>query len=160
VLVDMADGRPLWSLCRGRGAPGTHSSIMQDEGVTLIVAPADPAEMSPMVADDTDFVIVLAGVSPVLGAEHLSAWASSAVVFATAGKATARLMASSTELARQAGLTIRSAVLVGASPDDESTGTVTDERRFAPWLGPTPSDREDRLKRGDQRATPKTAILR
>ncbi|HTT89869.1 MAG TPA: hypothetical protein VMF65_09975, partial [Acidimicrobiales bacterium] len=161
VLVDMADRRPLWQLVRGRGQPSPHSSIIfQDEGVTLVVAPADPAEMPPMVADDADFVIVLASVSPALGVEQLAAWASTAVVFVTAGKVTDTLMASSTELVRQAGLTIRSAVLVGATPDDDSTGTLTGQTPMATTVGQAPSSADGRLKRADERVAPMTAIVR
>jgi capsular polysaccharide biosynthesis protein len=159
VLVDMAEGRPLWRIVRGRGEPGMQSIIINDQGLTLVVAPADPTETQ-IVADDADFVIVLASVSPALGVEHVSAWASHALVFVTAG-ATGTLMTSSTELARQAGLNLRSAILVGASPDDESTGTVSGQTPpFAPRVAPAPSGPDERLARADERPAPRAAILR
>ena len=110
--------------------------MTEGEEVTLVVAPPDPSQMPAMAADEADYVIVLASVDPARGVEHVLPWASTAMVFVTAGKVTGTLMTSTTEVVRQAGITIRSAVLVGASPDDESTGTVTGETRYARRLGP------------------------
>ena len=125
VVVDMADGRPLSSLFRAKGAPGVPQTVVLGGlWLTLIVAAEDPSQMLGEVLEEDDAVLVLASVSPALGADHVANWASSAIVVVTAGKATGTAMASTTEVLRHAGVTPKSAILVGAGQKDESVGLV------------------------------------
>ena len=55
--------------------------------MTMTVSPDDPAEMPVRpLADDHDAVLLLASLDPAFGAEHISGWATNAVVLVTAGK--------------------------------------------------------------------------
>jgi O-antigen/teichoic acid export membrane protein len=168
VLVDMADGRPLGSLFGVKATPGLAQKVVFDgQLLTLVVAPPDPGEMDEVydVVDEADSVLVLASVSPARGAEHLARWATSAVVVVTAGKATGTLMTSCAEMLHRAGITARSAVLVGAGPEDESVGLVSDEAQLPPQQPQQPGHgpdggNEEWLERASQRATPRAAVLR
>jgi capsular polysaccharide biosynthesis protein len=125
VLVDMADGRPLSSLFRAKGAPGLPQTVVLGGlWLTLIVAAEDPSQMLGEVLEEDDAVLVLASVSPALGADHVANWTSNAIVVVTAGKTTGTAMASTTEVLRHAGVTPRSAIMVGAGQKDESVGLV------------------------------------
>ncbi len=127
VVADMADGRPMASLLGVRGKPGSLiSTYVKGQELILIVAPGDPAVIQEVILEDTDAVIVLASVNASRGAHYLSAWVESAVVVVTGGAVTATYMASSTQLLHDAGVRIRSAILVGSDPDDHSAGTFAE----------------------------------
>ena len=52
------------------------------------MAPDDPAEMADKaVGEDADAILILATIEPALGADHIAAWASDAVVMVRAGGA-------------------------------------------------------------------------
>jgi capsular polysaccharide biosynthesis protein len=128
VLADMVDDHPLPKLFRSKVDPGSAlTSIVNDGELTLVVTPHDPGEMVVVGLEDADVVLVLATVSPVFGADHLTAWAGNAVVFVTAGEATSTRMTASTQILRQAGIVVRSAVLLGASANDETAGLLGEE---------------------------------
>ena len=88
VLVDMADGRPLGSLFRAKASPVPQKVVFDGQLLTLVVAPADPSQLDDVldVLDQADSVLVLASVSPARGAEHVAAWAASAVVVVERGQ--------------------------------------------------------------------------
>jgi hypothetical protein len=67
--------------------------------------------------------VVVAALNPAKGAEHLREWASDAVVLVTAGRSTATTLESNATMIRAAGLHLRSVVLIGSDPDDDSLGT-------------------------------------
>lgn len=71
-------------------------------------------------------VLTLATVDPAKGAWHLG-WAHQAVVTVTAGCSSAQRVSSAGVLLRSAGVAIRSGVLIGADPQDESIGLVQPE---------------------------------
>lgn len=75
-------------------------------------------------AAQVDVVLALATVDPVIGANHLIELAPTAVVAATAGRATAVGLRSVAQLIAAAGLQLHSAVLVGADHADESAGLL------------------------------------
>lgn len=82
-------------------------------------------------SDGANVVLVLTSIEAAKGAWHLS-WAKQAVVSVTAGRSSAQRVSSTAVLLRAAGLTIRSAVLIGADSDDESIGLL---RPDAPLVG-------------------------
>jgi hypothetical protein len=77
-------------------------------------------------------VIVVATVDPAVGAGELPRWANSAVVFVTAGKASAQRINGTAELLRAASVGVRSAVLLNADPNDDSIGLINAEQSTAP----------------------------
>jgi hypothetical protein len=81
-------------------------------------------------AAESDVVVVLAALNPAKGAEHLREWATDAVVLVTAGRSTATTLASNATMIRAAGLHLRSVVLIGCDPDDDSLGTFD----AGPWV--------------------------
>ena len=76
--------------------------------------------------DGVDAVLVLTRIDPAKGAWHLS-WAKQAVVSVTAGCSSAQRVSSTAVLLRAAGIAIRSGVLIGADPEDESIGLLQPE---------------------------------
>ncbi len=81
----------------------------------LFVAPDNPAQMADEEAGaDADAILILATVDPAVGAEHIAAWASDAVVMVRAGRrVSATWIDAVRRRLRQTDVTIRSAVLVG-----------------------------------------------
>jgi hypothetical protein len=125
VLADSARGRPLAALLgAGEGAAGTVRTVsINEQQVDLFVAPDDPAQMTDKEAgEDADAILVLATVDPSLGADHIAAWASDAVVMVQAGAASATRIAGIGQQLRAARMTIRSALLIGTDAEDESSG--------------------------------------
>ncbi len=125
VVADAARGRPLAALLGARtGAAGTVSPVaINGQPVDLFVAPEDPVQMTDKeVGEDADTILVLATVEPGFGADHIAAWATDAVVMVRAGAASATRIDGVGQQLRAAGVTIRSAILIGADQDDDSSG--------------------------------------
>lgn len=129
LVADMAEKRPLAWLFGVRAEPGTVVPVnFRGVEFSLLVAPADPAAITGRHEHDgAAVVLVLCTLDPGFGAEHLTAWVDSTVLVVTAGKATATRMSATTQMLRQAGIEITSALLVGAGPQDESIGAVSDD---------------------------------
>lgn len=124
MLADVADGRPLANLLGGNAAPGTVRTVsMGGQAMGLFVAPDDPAQMADKEAgEDAEVILILATVHPAFGADHIAAWASDAVVMVQAGGATAARIDGVRQQVREAGITIKSAVLIGSDSHDHSSG--------------------------------------
>ena len=136
MIVDMARGRPLASLCGARrNVPeGQYSLPIGDQHILLVVAPEDPAEAAEAlsVPEGADAVLVLTSIDPAFSIEHLAKWANNAVVIVNAKKASASLIGSTGQLLRQAGIDISSALVIGGDPRDETVGSPdTDDVPFA-----------------------------
>jgi capsular polysaccharide biosynthesis protein len=71
-----------------------------------------------------DLLLTLVAIDPALGADHLSSWASDAVVVLTAGKSSATKIRTTAELIRLSGTDLVSAVVVGADKFDDSLGVL------------------------------------
>ena len=126
LVADMTEAHPLAWLFRIKGKVGTPQSAKVDQGaITVVVVPDDPGQTLEMEHQSADIVLVLASVSPAKGADHLAVWVGDAVVVVTAGQATVARMATSTLILRQAGITVRSALLLGSDPGDDSPGIVS-----------------------------------
>jgi hypothetical protein len=140
IVADVAPGRPLASLFRVNGSKaGTHSVAVGERTLTLTVAPDDPAEMSEKPPPgDFDAVLLLTRVDAALGADYIVPWARRAMVSVTVGKASMTRLRATGQMLRQAGIALRSAILVGADADDESLGAVNpdgDDDQGQPTLG-------------------------
>ena len=113
----------LWSTVINGGSVGGSLQVFtpSPDDMNEIVEP-------PWVAttDGVNIVLVLTRVDPARGAWHLN-WAKQAVVSVTAGRSSAQRVSSTAVLLRAAGITIRSGVLIGADPEDESIGLLQPE---------------------------------
>ncbi len=77
--------------------------------------------------DVADLVLVLATLTPALGADHLSSWASRAGVVVTAGRSTITKIRATGEMLRLAGLEIATGVVLHADRTDEGAGVAEAE---------------------------------
>jgi hypothetical protein len=130
VLADMGEGRPLARLL---GAPAGPLSAVTYAGRSLfvVVAPEDPSQTDTAGLEDADVVLVLASITPALGAEYLTSWANGAVVMVTAGRASVARLNATSQMLSHAGLAVRSTVLVGAGVEDETMGSVPSDLSLA-----------------------------
>jgi hypothetical protein len=150
VLLDMAEGRPIAALFRLKDKLGpVHQVDRGGHMVTVAVAPADPAQdIASLDRAGTDYLIVLAGVDPGLGVDHISGWARDAVAIVGAAKATYTRLDGMGRIIDQAGIALRSAFLIGADADDDSLGSVDYEAgrvKQEPALEAVPVASGDRL---------------
>lgn len=126
MIVDVARGHPLASLFGDKKAitQGEYTLDVGDQHLLLIVGPEDPAEAAETlsVPEGADAVLVLTSINPAFTLEHLSKWASDAVVLVNAKKASASLIGSTGELLRRAGIATKSALVIGGDPRDETVG--------------------------------------
>ena len=142
VSVDNIDvaSVAVWSLA-GRLADQDQQVVVVNETGRTLSEPASVAASAPLLppgapddamtgpssdtarAAETDVVIVVASLNPAKGAEHLREWATDAVVLVTAGRSNATTLESNATMIRAAGLHLRSVVLIGCDPDDDSLGT-------------------------------------
>jgi capsular polysaccharide biosynthesis protein len=143
VLADLAEGAPVSALLHARG-PSVRMVTVSGAQLTLAVpgrddlAPAGPIGLAPADAQRSEFTVAvqeaaatadllltLVTLDPSVGAEYVASWTTSAVAVVTAGRSSWAKIQAAGEMARLAGLTMTSAVLVGADRTDESLG-VTD----------------------------------
>lgn len=128
MIVDMAHGRPLAALFGDRGTmkEGQYTLALGGQHLFLVVGPEDPAEAAEKlsVPEGTDAVIILTSIDPAFSVEYLAMWASDAVVLVNAKKASASVIGTTGELLRRAGIAIRSALIIGGDPRDETVGAL------------------------------------
>ena len=134
----------------------------------VLVTPEDPLQMAQKPPpDDTDALLVLAALDAAFGAEHLAPWVSDAVVVLSVGGVppSARLDVGR-EMLRQAGISLRSVILLGSDPQDESSGVLSpddlrDSRRSPRPVAELGRAGGDRARRqGRQGRRPGSAGLR
>lgn len=117
---------------------GYRASIINETGRDLpggVVALAEPpSERGGAIA--WNVVIVLATLDPMKGADHLRERASDAVVLVTAGASSVTKIEATGIMLRAADLRLRSAVLIGTDPTDDSLGIF--EERPVPAIGRRP----------------------
>ncbi|GAB3927679.1 hypothetical protein GCM10029976_024210 [Kribbella albertanoniae] len=77
--------------------------------------------------ETADLVLVLATLSPALGADHLGSWASRAAVVVTAGRTSATKLKATGDMLRLAGLEIDTAIVLNADKTDEGVGVAEAE---------------------------------
>jgi hypothetical protein len=143
VLVDFTADRVLGRAFGDSDRAGSlPMRVATGSAVTILVPrrPWDPIEQDPWEYDlatvaQADEILVVATVDPAVGAWHLRTWAGEAVATVTAGSSTAHHISAVGELLEAAGVTVSSAVLLGADEDDDSVGIpdapgVADVRRF------------------------------
>lgn len=128
-VVDTAEGRPvLRHFSLQRGSDPVQTVPLDDGSLTVLNAPADPAQVvDTVVRVRTDYVLALANVDPAFGVEHVAAWASDGVAIVTAGKATRVRLVGIGRMIRRAGIALRSSIVIGADPGDDSVGLLDSE---------------------------------
>jgi Chain length determinant protein len=140
VVADLSADRPAARLL-GTSEPGIQP--VDVDGIPLVVAippPDDLMPTGPLEGDSgqvqpgleracelADLVLTLVTLDPAVGGDHLSTWATDAVVIVTAGRSSGAKIRAAGEMVRLAGIRLVSAVLVGADKADESLGVVQAE---------------------------------
>jgi len=158
VLADLCPGMPAARLLGAR-APGVREVNVSGVPVTVAVParddllpagplrrgrlhqarPGDPdhaADPLAVACGPADLLLTLADLDPALGAEHLSGWATDAVVMITAGRSSSARISAVGEMIRLANLSLVSGVLVGADKSDESLGTISGPDAVAGLVSP------------------------
>jgi hypothetical protein len=130
VAVDAAEGRILASALGFNSTSQSMETFELDtpgsSAMRVIVAPEDPAQMAQKPPpDDADAVLVLAALHPAFGAEHLASWVTDAVLIISAREVTLTRMRVSREMLRDAGISLRSVILLDSDPGDETSGALS-----------------------------------
>lgn len=144
VIADLAAGAPAAAIL-GDKAPDAHVISVGQSQLTLAVpgtdevAPIGPITATPGARERTKFtsdvasacaradvLLTLATLDPGIGGDHLATWGGHAIAIVTAGRASWVKVQAAGEMLRLAGITVMSAVLVGADKSDESLGLVPD----------------------------------
>lgn len=144
VLADLASGAPAAALLDSP-APGVRPVRVHDAQLTVAVpdrddvAPVGPlgrgrapgkAQRSPFTEEvgaacaSADLLLTLVTLDPSVDGQHLATWAANAVAVVTAGRSSWTRIHAAGEMIRLDGMSLVSAVLVGADKADESLGTV------------------------------------
>jgi hypothetical protein len=130
VVVDALPNRPLASMLGLSPTSDTMEmfSLPMDgsNSLRVLVAPPDPIQMAEKPPpDDADALLVLAALDPAFGAEHLAPWVSDAVMLLSTKGVTLARMDIGREMLSQAGISLRSVILLGSDPQDESSGVLS-----------------------------------
>jgi capsular polysaccharide biosynthesis protein len=148
LVADLTESGRLAGML-GVKAPGTHESRFSAPGQRVDVhrpeqtaGPAQgcylhlkdnnrPASSGDIALDSAwevaDVVLSLSTLTPELGADHLTTWASHATVVVTAGQSTTTKIQATGEMLRLAGLEIGTAVVLRPDRTDESVGIADAE---------------------------------
>jgi capsular polysaccharide biosynthesis protein len=130
VVVDVADDRPLASILGLNTKPESmETSPLPTEGgqaVRVLVAPEDPLQMAVKPPPgDADAVLVLASLDAAFGAEHLAPWVKDAVMVLSARRTSITRMQVSREMLHEAGISLRSVILLDSDSEDDSFGALS-----------------------------------
>jgi hypothetical protein len=109
--------------------------------VRVLVAPEDPAQMAEKPPpDDADALLVLATLDAAFGAEHLASWVTDAVMILSPRGVNLTRMRIDREMLLEAGIFLRSVILLGSDAQDDSFGALSlGIRRLTPAESPEPS---------------------
>ena len=138
VVVDAADNRPLaWILGLTVKPEAMETHRVTGEGgppVRIAVAPEDPLQMAQKPPpDDADAVLVLTSLDAAFGAEHLAPWVRDAVMILSSRETTLTRMEVSREMLHDAGISLRSVLLLDSDLQDDSSGALSSvDLRLAP----------------------------
>jgi capsular polysaccharide biosynthesis protein len=145
VVVDAADNRPLASILGLPSKPQTTETFqlpaVEGSPVRVLVAPEDPAQMAEKPPpDDADALLVLATLDAAFGAEHLASWVTDAVMILSPRGVNLTRMRIDREMLLEAGIFLRSVILLGSDAQDDSSGALSlGIRRLTPAESPEPS---------------------
>jgi len=152
VIVADLSPNAVASRLLGTIKPGLHN--VTAEGLQLVIARPEPDDMAPSgplrgpVAGDAhrpsrsldrvyaaaEVLLTLTMLDPAFGADHLATWAADSAVVLTAGESTGTKIHTVGQMIRLAGMSVISAILLGADKRDVSFGAVDLQ---GPGLGAT-----------------------
>jgi capsular polysaccharide biosynthesis protein len=148
VVADLCAKAPVARLL---GAKGTGVRQVSVQGASLVVAVAEPGDLTPVgplqsvlapaqrssftdaVANacaSADVLFTLISLDPSVGSDHLATWATEAMPVVTAGMSSWTRIHAVGELVRLSGIRLASAVLVGTDKGDETLGTMLAPEAF------------------------------
>jgi subunit length determinant Wzz-like protein len=144
VVVDASERRLLASALGVTSKPKQMETFEVyaggDSPMTIIVAPEDPAQMAQKPPpDDADALLVLGTLDPAFGAEHLASWVTDAVMILSAKGVSLTRMQVSRDMLRDAGIFLRSLILLGSDGRDETSGALSSADGVTPGMSLEPS---------------------
>jgi hypothetical protein len=130
IVVDAADGRPLTAILGLSPEPEAIEMFQLSAGegppVRVLVAPEDPLAMAQKPPpEDADALLVLVTLDAAFGAEQVTPWVSDAVMVLSPRGVTLTRMEITREMLHEAGLSLRSVILLNRDPQDESSGALS-----------------------------------
>ena len=130
AVVDAADNRPLATILGLNSKPEAMETFQLPAAggppVRVLVAPEDPLRMAQKPPpDDADALLILASLDAAFGAEHLAPWVTDAVIVLSPRRTTLIRMTVSREMLQEAGISLRSVILLDSDPLDDSSGAFT-----------------------------------
>jgi len=150
IVADLSPGAAAGRLL-GRTEPGVHNVTV--DGQQMVIARPDPDDMTPSgplpgaasvagaphrasrpldhVYAAAEVLLTLTVPDPAVGADHLPTWASESAVILAAGEATITKIHTIGQMMRLAGVSLISAILLGADKNDVSLGVA--DPRVTDW---------------------------
>jgi capsular polysaccharide biosynthesis protein len=130
VVVDAAANRPLASILGLNSKPAAMETFQLPTAggppVSVLVAPEDPLQMAQKPPpDDADALLILASLDAAFGAEHLAPWVRDAVMVLSSERTTVPRLEVSREMLHEAGISLRSVILMDSDPQDDSSGALS-----------------------------------
>jgi len=130
IVVDAADNRPLASILGLTTKPEAMETFQLPANggppVRVLVAPKDPLRMAQKPPpDDADALLVLVTLDAAFGAEHLTPWVTDAVMILSPRGVTLTRMDVSRKMLREAGISLRSVIVLDSDPRDDSVGALS-----------------------------------
>jgi hypothetical protein len=127
VVVDAVAHRPLARMLGLTATPDSMETfwVPTPSGplMSVLVAPEDPLQMAEKPPPhDTDVLLVQASLDAAFGAEHLAPWVTDAVLILSSRRTTVPHLEVTREMLHEAGIFLRSVILVDADFQDDSTG--------------------------------------
>jgi capsular polysaccharide biosynthesis protein len=130
VVVDASEHRPLTSILGLSAEPDAMEMLELSNGegppVRVLVAPEDPLALAQKPApEDADALLVLVTLDAAFGAEQVTPWVTDAVMILSPRGVTPTRMDLAREMLREAGISLRSVLLLDRDPQDESSGAFS-----------------------------------
>jgi capsular polysaccharide biosynthesis protein len=128
IVVDASDDRPLTSILGLSPRPDSTEifELPAGEGppVRVLVAPQDPLAMTQKPPEDADALLVLLTLDAAYGLEQVTPWATDAVMIMSPRGVTLTRMDVTREMLREAGVSLRSVILLDRDPQDDTSGVL------------------------------------
>ena len=129
IVVDASEDRPLSSILglKPRRDSMEIFELSAGEGppVRVLVAPDDPLAMAQKPPpEDADAILVLLTLDAAFGLEQVTTWVTDAVMIMSPRGVTLTRMDVSREMLREAGVSLRSVMLLDRDPQDDSSGVL------------------------------------
>jgi len=121
VVRSMVGSTPGPTVLRPRGLP----TLASDAAELRVVG--DEHGTAPSL-EGSDVTLVLADLDPSVGADYLLKWTDRVIIAVTAGRSSAEMVRSASDLVRSAGLEMRVAVLLHTERTDDSSGIAGFDR--------------------------------